>query len=159
VLVRCLRDANVHFRDLDGVILVGGASRMHVIADLVRGLEPGAVYDEIDPDLVVVEGAAWQSGLVERDEAVREVVLTDVCPHSLGVEVARHLPGGRIESGYFQPIIDRNTTLPVSRSESFSAMELSGYPGQTPRNHRHRPRGAAAAPVPPPPGGGARRPR
>jgi molecular chaperone HscC len=75
-----------------------------------------------DPDRVVALGAAVQAALCEGHDAVRDLVLTDVCPHTLGVEVAKILLPGQADAGYFSPIIDRNTTLPVSRSERYHTL-------------------------------------
>ena len=63
-----------------------------------------------------------QAGLKSRDSALKEVVVTDVCPYSLGVGVARRLPGGGIEDGLFAPIIERGTVIPASREHRFSTM-------------------------------------
>ncbi|MEM7246399.1 MAG: Hsp70 family protein [Acidobacteriota bacterium] len=92
---------------------------------------------DIDPDLAVAQGAAVQASLCAKDSAVRDVVLTDVTPFSLGVEIGRRLPGGRVEEGYFSPILERNTTLPASRSGIYSpfeedqdAIDLQVYQGE-----------------------------
>ena len=63
-----------------------------------------------------------QAGLKARDAALNEVVLTDVCPYSLGVDVGEHGPNGQIRTGLFSPIIERNTTIPASRVESFRTL-------------------------------------
>jgi molecular chaperone HscC len=83
------------------------------------GLEPKT---DLDPDRVVALGAAVQQALVAGDEAVKDFVLTDVCPHTLGVAVSKALMPGRQEPGFFEPLIDRNTTVPVSRSDLFSTL-------------------------------------
>jgi molecular chaperone HscC len=71
---------------------------------------------------VVALGAAVQQALVAGNEMVNDFVLTDVCPHTLGVAVAKALMPGRPEPGFFEPLIDRNTTVPVSRSDLFSTL-------------------------------------
>jgi len=88
VLRRCLRDAGNLRTGIDEVLLVGGATRMPLVHDLLRcelGVEGRSVFD---PDQVVALGAAVQAALCADDEAVADVVLTDVCAHTLGVEVA-----------------------------------------------------------------------
>ena len=118
VVRRCLRDAGVAAADLDDVLLVGGASRMGAVVAFVSE-ELGRLPNRtLDPDRVVALGAAVQAARVGRHAAVADVVMTDVCPHSLGVAVARTY-GGRVEPGAFCPILDRNVTVPVSRVERF----------------------------------------
>lgn len=121
VVRRCLRDAQLTRKHLDGVLLVGGASRMPVVSAVLVDeleLEPNRT---LDPDRVVALGAAVQAALCARNEAVKDLVLTDVCPHSLGVEVSKVL-SSQVHEGYFSPIIDRNTTVPVSRCERFNTL-------------------------------------
>lgn len=137
VVVRCLRDAGVAVADLDAVLLVGGASRMPLVREILTGLGVKRIEDGLDPDLVVAEGAAVQAALAGQDAAVGDLVLTDVAPHTLGVEVAHARVGGPPEPGFFSPLIDRNTTLPVSRSHLFHTMhpmqdqvELEVYQGE-----------------------------
>ncbi|MFO0933422.1 MAG: Hsp70 family protein [Planctomycetota bacterium] len=118
VVRRCLRDAGIAAADLDDVLLVGGASRMPAVVAFVSE-ELGRLPNRtLDPDRVVALGAAVQAARVGRHAAVADVVMTDVCPHSLGVAVARTY-GGRVEAGAFCPILDRNVTVPVSRVERF----------------------------------------
>jgi len=122
VVRRALRDAKLTPQHLDAVLLVGGASRMPFVVDQLRqdlGLPPDA---SLDPDRVVAQGAAVQQALCVGDSAVRDLVLTDVCPHTLGVAISKFVGPGRVENGFFSPIIDRNTTLPVSRSHMYSTM-------------------------------------
>lgn len=122
VVRRCLRDGGVTAAHLDGVLLVGGASRMPVVVSTLLdelGIEP---IRTLDPDRVVALGAAVQQALCSRNAAVRDLVLTDVCPHSLGVEVCKPLSTNQIQDGYFSPIIDRNTTVPVSRADLYHTM-------------------------------------
>ena len=121
VVRRCLRDAGLTAKQLDGVLLVGGASRMPVIGAVLLDeldIEPNR---SLDPDRVVALGAAVQQALCVRNEAVRDVVLTDVCQLSLGVEVSK-IVSNQVHEGYFSPIIDRNTTVPLSRSEAYNTL-------------------------------------
>jgi molecular chaperone HscC len=67
-------------------------------------------------------GAAIQGALKERDAALKEIRLTDVCPFTLGVETSEPLPGGGLRTGLFAPIIERNTVVPASRMETFSTV-------------------------------------
>lgn len=120
VIKRCLRDANMDEGELDDVLLVGGASRMPLITGLAANSLSRIPNSSHDPDQVVVIGAAVQAALVDGDEAVADIVLTDVCSHTLGISTTREISPGRFEDGYFSPIIDRNTTVPVSRSGVYS---------------------------------------
>ncbi|WP_428037238.1 Hsp70 family protein, partial [Chromobacterium amazonense] len=70
-------------------------------------------------DQAIVLGAAVAAGLKARDESLREVVLTDVCPYTLGTQVSRQDAAGGERSGYFHPIIQRNSVVPVSREDRF----------------------------------------
>jgi len=74
---------------------------------------------ELDPDQVVVLGAAVQVALKERHHALQEKVLTDVCPYTLGIEVSVDGNWGKRVNGVFSPIIERNTMIPVSRKDTF----------------------------------------
>ena len=71
----------------------------------------------INPDEAVALGAAVQGAMKERKDSIKEVILTDVCPFTLGTEVVLEKDNGRFEDGHFCPIIERNTTIPASRTE------------------------------------------
>jgi len=116
---RALRDAELMPNDLDSVILIGGATRMHVVRSVVSKMFGRLPNSNINPDESVALGAAIQVALKERNQALSEVILTDVCPYSLGTDVVKHMGNGRLESGYFYPIIERNTPIPVSKVETF----------------------------------------
>ncbi|HEX6813019.1 MAG TPA: Hsp70 family protein [Planctomycetota bacterium] len=119
LVMRCMRDADLEPADLDAVLLVGGASRMHMVQELVRRDlgRPGVA--DIDPDRVVALGAAVQAALCAGDAAVQDLVLTDVCAHTLGIATSKEFVPGETVNGYFSPLIDRNTTVPVSRARVF----------------------------------------
>jgi molecular chaperone HscC len=123
-LERVLRDAQLEPAEIDDVILVGGASRMPDVVDLVRDSFGRPPRCELNPDEVVALGAAVQSALILDKAEVADLVMTDVCPHSLGVEVTKSF-GQRMEPGFFSPIIHRNTTIPVSREESFCTLSMN----------------------------------
>ncbi|HEU5299586.1 MAG TPA: molecular chaperone DnaK, partial [bacterium] len=106
---QALADAKMTEKDLDQVILVGGATRMPMIQELVRRLTGREPNKEVHPDEVVAVGAAIQAGVLAG--TVREVVLLDVTPLSLGVETI---------GGVMTPLIQRNTTIPTRKSEVFS---------------------------------------
>jgi molecular chaperone DnaK len=108
-----LADAKVTADDIDEVILVGGATRMPAVQELVRRLTGGKEPNmTVNPDEVVAIGAALQAGVLKGE--VEDVVLLDVTPLSLGLETL---------GGVMTPVIERNTTIPARRSEVFSTAE------------------------------------
>ena len=115
-LKRCLGDCNLSPQEIDDVILVGGATRMLSVVDRVKNLMKHEPLSRFNPDLVVAMGAAVQAGLISRNEALEDLVVTDVAPFTMGIETAKSL-GEDYKSGYFMPIINRNTTIPTSRVE------------------------------------------
>lgn len=116
---RSLTDAKLKLSDIDQVILIGGATRLPIIHKFVSKLFKRLPYNTINPDEAVALGAAIQGAMKERKESIKEVILTDVCPFTLGTEVVREVEEGRYEGGYFCPIIERNTVIPASRTETF----------------------------------------
>jgi molecular chaperone HscC len=116
---RALRDANLRGTDLDKIVLAGGATRMPVVRRLVARMFGRFPECEINPDEVVALGAAVQAGLKMKDAALDEVVMTDVAPYSLGVEVTMQLADGNHSDGHFDPIIERNSPVPISRVKTY----------------------------------------
>jgi molecular chaperone DnaK len=104
-----MSDAGVTRHDLESIILVGGLTRMPAVVNLVRELFGKDPHREIDPDEVVAIGAAIQAGVLAGD--VRDVVLLDVTPLSLGIETM---------GGLFNRLIPRNSTIPVRKTETFT---------------------------------------
>ena len=114
---RSLRDAGVSLADIDQVVLVGGATRLPVVRRFVEKLFGRKPSFSINPDEAVAIGAALQCGMKARDKEIQEVVLTDVCPYTLGTEVM--VDNGIFEEdGHYLPIIERNTVIPVSRTQT-----------------------------------------
>ena len=120
---RALRDARIKSADLDEVVLAGGATRMPLVRKLVAHLFGRFPSTRLDPDEVVALGAAVQAGLKSRDRALDELVMTDVCPYTLGTEVAQETSPGNYEYGIYLPVIERNTPIPASRSRTVSTLK------------------------------------
>ncbi len=117
-----LRSASLAKDDLDHIILVGGATRMPCVRALVERFFGKPPLDALDPDLVVAEGAAVQAALCEGDEAVEDIVATDIASHSLGVDTARLAGSARVEN-VFSPVIHRGTTIPTYQTAIYSTLE------------------------------------
>ncbi|MEI7769869.1 MAG: Hsp70 family protein [Chloroflexales bacterium] len=119
-----LRDAGITAADLDKVLFVGGSTRIPLVWDLVRahtGIEPAVA---VNPDEAVALGAAVQAAIIAGEPL--DAILVDVTSHSLGIEIAE-LEMGRVVPDHYSVIIPRNTTIPTSRAEVYSAL----HPGQT----------------------------
>ena len=124
---RSLSDAHIRLSDIDKVVLVGGATKSPVIRRFVSKLFRAIPDTNINPDEAVALGAAIQGAMKERKDAIKEVILTDVCPFTLGTEVVREWEKGIFENGIFCPIIERNTIIPASRTERL----YTAHDGQT----------------------------
>lgn len=114
---RSLKDAHIRLSDIDQVVLVGGATKSPVIRKFAAKLFHMIPDTNMNPDETVALGAAIQAAMKERKDGIREVILTDVCPFTLGTEVVREYEEHRFENGVFLPIIERNTVIPASRTE------------------------------------------
>ena len=116
---RALRDARIRLEDIDEVVLVGGATKLPLLRRFVGRLMGRPPKSNINPDEAIVMGAALQAAMKERNKEIKEIVLTDVCPYSLGTDTSIRGIGDSLESGYFDPIIERNTVIPASRTRKY----------------------------------------
>ena len=138
-LERALRDAALKPSDLQEVVLVGGASRMPLVARTVSRLVGRLPLRHVDPDCAIALGTAVASGMKARHAKLEEVILTDVCPHTLGIDVAKRDSSGVAHEGFLLPVIDRNSTVPVSREHEIwpiadeqTKLEFNIYQGEHP---------------------------
>lgn len=121
---RAMSDAGLRSEQLDRVILVGGATKMPVVRSTVTRLFKRFPEFQLNPDHVVALGAAVQAGLAQRHAALEDLVMTDVSPFTMGVEVSmRSTPNGPMTNGLFSPVLERNTVIPASRVERYFPMD------------------------------------
>jgi molecular chaperone DnaK len=135
-LKQVLKDANLESDQIDEVLLVGGSTRIPRVHELVTAFFKRAPKDELHPDEAVALGAAVQAGIKSGALAKSGLIVTDVAPFSMGIAVLGER-GSRAKPGAFHAIIPRNTTIPVTRTESFSttfnnqtAVQIEIYQGE-----------------------------
>jgi molecular chaperone HscC len=114
---RALRDAQIQANELTDVILVGGTTKMKLIQDYLSYLLKRPISVKIDQDKAIALGCGIATGIKARNADIKDVVLTDICPFTLGIKIVGNV---------FSPIIERNTTLPASRVQQYCTVE----PGQ-----------------------------
>jgi molecular chaperone HscC len=159
-VLRSLRDSGIVSESLSEIILVGGATRMPVVRRAVTRMFARFPDPSVDPDHAIALGAAVQAGLRARDAALDEIRLTDVCPFTLGVDIAEFDRNGHLHRGVFSTIIERNTVIPASRVRPFSTLQdnqrevkFGIYQGEARDVAANVKLGEVSLPVPPKPAG------
>ncbi|HQT63489.1 MAG: molecular chaperone HscC [Acidocella sp. 20-57-95] len=134
---RALRDARIKPEILSQVILAGGATRMPMLRRLIGRLFRRMPLQHINPDEVVARGAAVAAGLIGRSAGLEEIIMTDVAPFTMGINVSDRQPDGSRLTGVYMPIIERNTIIPASRvkpvfnvEDNQTAISLQVYQGE-----------------------------
>lgn len=123
-LRRAMEDSGYSWADIDEIIMVGGSGKMPVVQNYLQFLSGKKPRSEVDPDVAVAVGAGMYAGIKERTERVKDILLTDICPFTLGVEISqKDLAAPPVMS----PVIERNSVLPISRVARY----CTAYPGQT----------------------------
>ncbi len=157
-LERAIVDARMKPDEFDAIILIGGATRMPMIRSMVARLFGRLPLVHIDPDTTVALGAAVQAGLSSRNAALEDMVMTDVCPHTLGI--ASIDTSMRVVTEYVAPILQRNAIVPISRSERFCTVhdqqrmiDVKVYQGEHLRPEDNVHIGSLEVPVKPGPAG------
>ncbi|MDO7833694.1 molecular chaperone HscC [Sphingobium sp. HBC34] len=155
-VLRSLRDSDIDVKALSEVVLVGGATRMPIVRKAITRMFGRFPNSSVHPDHAVALGAAVQAGLLEKDAALDEIRLTDVCPFTLGVNHSERDARGHMHHGLFSPIIERNTAIPVSRVERYQTMadnqrhiEFGIYQGEAREVSSNVKLGSISIPVPP----------
>jgi molecular chaperone HscC len=154
-LERAISDARLDPNELAQIVMVGGATRMPAVRSLVGRLFGRLPLTHLNPDHLVALGAAVQVGLKTRDAALNDVVMTDVSPYTLGISAYHSGEGRKNGELVTVPIIERNSVVPISRSDSFvtvsdrqERIDVEVYQGENlkPENNVHL--GTLSVPVP-----------
>lgn len=115
---KALKDSKYSIDDIDDIILVGGSCKMPTVRAFIAEITGRKPCTDIDPDTAIAVGAGIFAGIKDRNDSLKDIILTDICPFSLGVKILDERSGNEVMSF----IIERNTVLPSSREELYSAV-------------------------------------
>jgi molecular chaperone HscC len=116
-VTRAFSDASIKLPDLDVIVMVGGATRLPIVRSFVSKMFGRMPAYNINPDEAVALGAGVQAALKQRSAFIQEMILTDVCPYTLGTSISVKRADGVYQDGHYLPIIDRNSVIPASKVE------------------------------------------
>lgn len=120
-LLRVLKDGQIEVQDIDRIILVGGATKAKLVRQFIAKLFRKFPYSDLEADETVALGVGLQASMKTGEILKEEMMLTDVCAHTLGVSCMIETATGFVE-GVYQPIIDRNSPIPISQEHIFSTV-------------------------------------
>lgn len=152
---RVLQDGNMSADQIDQIVLVGGSCKMEVVKQYLRYLFKGAEISVQDPDHMIALGVGTYVGIKERNEEIKDMLLTDICPFSLGTQVINDGDSmmGRTVMSF---IIERNSVLPISKEQIYTnavdgqtSMELGIYQGESLYPEGNMKLGEIVMPIPP----------
>lgn len=132
---KALKDSCLEPSDLDQIILVGGSSKLKVIQAYLAQTFPCHINNTLDPDTIVARGLGIYTGIKARKDEIKDVILTDICPFTLGIAVHNHV---NMMDSLMNPIIERNSPLPCSKEDTFytirdhqTKIDLEIYQGES----------------------------
>ncbi len=139
-----LKDSGLEKEDIDLVLLVGGSTKIPCVKKFLQSVMAREPQSIVDPDLAVVTGAVIQAGIISNELSEKDsIIITDVCPYTLGVETMEHIRGIPVFDR-FDVIIPRNTTIPVSKKEEYAttydnqqSVDVKAYQGDYSRASRN----------------------
>ena len=118
---QALAEAELTADEIDEVLMVGGSTRVPIIREVVEQIFGDKIRTDVNPDEVVAQGAAVQAALKSGEiDASEGLMAIDVCPYTLGLSVSRTNAAGKLEHGFFDPLIKKNTPIPTRQSEIYS---------------------------------------
>lgn len=128
-IFKVLHDQEKELEDIDAIILMGGSTRMNIVKNFVQELTDDVIISSYNPDETVALGAATLAAMKDKNEELKETVLTDICPFTLGTDVAVDTKDrfGGLSNTIFSPLIERNSPVPISVVKRYSAVMV----GQT----------------------------
>lgn len=122
-LHQAIQEANLEIDDINEVLMVGGSTRVPAVQEAVEDIFGNKIRNDINPDEVVAQGAAVQAALKSGQiDSSRGLMAIDICPYTLGIEVSRREENGSLVHGLFDPIIEKNTPIPVKNTKIYHTL-------------------------------------